>query len=379
MMNEFDNISVLVIEDNYADYKMIEHLLSDVHEEAFKRRYQITHAEYLNVGLAKLENSKFDVVILDLNLPDQNGLVTLRKFIRFENRLPVIVMTGITDVTMALEALRDGAQDYLIKGNFDGYDLARTIGYAIERKRNQIINLELALKEERVQMLQRLIGDLSHDFRSPLSAIGTSLYLYNRTQQIEHLDNISQQIGHLSNMLDDFSQMAKLDNDIEILNLQAKNLTQFVRDIVHEYTRIAEAQNRKLVFLNKDENLDHFCLIDRKLLYRALLNIITNSIKYTEDEGTIKVSIEFNKSEDERITAKIIIEDDGMGIQENDIPFVFDRFYRSESSKKFVGTGLGLSIAKKIIELHNGGIKIESEFKQWTRVIITLPVVSEIG
>ena len=109
-----------------------------------------SRAERLSEGLSMLTNERFDVVLLDLNLPDSNGLDTVRNFLSKSNNVPVIVLTGLDDETTGLNAVQVGAQDYLIKGKTDGGLLARTMRYAIERKKAEE---ELRKSEEKYRQL----------------------------------------------------------------------------------------------------------------------------------------------------------------------------------------------------------------------------------
>ena len=125
------SIRALIIEDNAGDVRLIRAQLADqsITTVTFAR------AERLSEGLTILKNERFDVVLLDLNLPDSDGLDTLRSFLSKDNNVPVIVLTGLDDETTGLNAIQVGAQDYLIKGKTDGPLLARTMRYAIERKK----------------------------------------------------------------------------------------------------------------------------------------------------------------------------------------------------------------------------------------------------
>jgi two-component system sensor histidine kinase UhpB len=140
------SIRALIIEDNPGDVRLIRAQLADqsITTVSFAR------AERLSEGLGLLLNERFDVVLLDLNLPDSNGLDTVRTFLSKTNNVPVIVLTGLDDETTGLNAIQVGAQDYLVKGKTDGALLARTMRYAIERKKSEE---ELRKSEEKYRQL----------------------------------------------------------------------------------------------------------------------------------------------------------------------------------------------------------------------------------
>lgn len=121
---------ILIIEDNIRDVRLIQEMLKEVRHFNF----EFTHAERLDKGLKCIENDGFDVLLLDLNLPDNTGLDTFIKARNGKSNLPIVILSGESDEETAIEAVHQGAQDYLMKGEVDGKLLARSIFYAIERK-----------------------------------------------------------------------------------------------------------------------------------------------------------------------------------------------------------------------------------------------------
>src|SRR5438270_3450847 len=124
-------ITVLLVEDNPGDARLILELLGEVQAQAF----DLERVDRLDDALARLAHSGVDVVLLDLGLPDSQGLDTFVRARRGAPNEPIVVISGIDDEELALEAVRSGAQDYLVKGRIEGDLLARVIRYAIERKR----------------------------------------------------------------------------------------------------------------------------------------------------------------------------------------------------------------------------------------------------
>ena len=126
-------MKLLLVEDNPADARLLRELLKEPPAGGF----QVEHVTSLTAALAQLGQGVFDVVLLDLGLPDSQGLQTLTLAQEAGHELPIVVLTGLDDEGFALEAMRAGAQDYLVKGRFDSQLLVRTIRYAVERKRAQ--------------------------------------------------------------------------------------------------------------------------------------------------------------------------------------------------------------------------------------------------
>lgn len=131
-MNTKENtVGILLVEDNPGDYLIIKEMLKETEHKPFT----LTHVTQLEEGLKYLQESKFDVVILDLKLPDSEGLDTFVKVLNKHPEIPILILTGLADEEVGVNAVKQGAQDYLVKGEFDGKLLVRSIYYAIERKR----------------------------------------------------------------------------------------------------------------------------------------------------------------------------------------------------------------------------------------------------
>jgi len=137
-------MNILLIEDNAGDVRLVKEMLSeeDVH-------FTLTHADRLGEGLKCLQKDGYDVVLLDLNLPDSGGFETFTSLHKLHPDKPVIILTGMDDKEFGLDAVKRGAQDYLVKGSFDGILLQRSITYSIERQK-LLSQLETTLKELKI-------------------------------------------------------------------------------------------------------------------------------------------------------------------------------------------------------------------------------------
>ena len=124
-------IKILLIEDNPGDARLLSEILVDVHTALFELEW----VDRLSKGLERLKGAQFDVVLLDLNLPDGAGMKTFTEVRNNTPEVPIIILSGLADEKMAVQTVREGAQDYIVKGNIDGNLLERSIHYAIERKR----------------------------------------------------------------------------------------------------------------------------------------------------------------------------------------------------------------------------------------------------
>ncbi|NYB25828.1 MAG: PAS domain S-box protein [Methanobacteriaceae archaeon] len=139
-------IKVLLIEDNLGDAVLIQEMLKDVKTTNF----QVKHAQILSEGIEYLQNEDFDIILLDLALPDSQGIDTFNRANEHAAELPIIILTGLSDEEFAIKAVGEGAQDYLVKGEVDSRLLARSMKYAIERN---IIEDKLKKSEERYRIM----------------------------------------------------------------------------------------------------------------------------------------------------------------------------------------------------------------------------------
>lgn len=138
-----ERIKVLLVEDNPGDARLLELLLRGAKDA----RLELTHVERLDEALSAMAQVCFDALLLDLSLPDSFGFETVERALAAAPHVAIVVLTGMDDEATALEAVRRGAQDYLVKGRVDGHSLVRAVRYAIERKR---------MEDERVRLIDEL-------------------------------------------------------------------------------------------------------------------------------------------------------------------------------------------------------------------------------
>lgn len=184
-------IRVLVIEDDPGDADLLHEMLSEVQSAAF----QVDRAATLQAGLERLAKGGIDAVLVDLGLPDSQGLETFGKIHEQALDVPIIVLTGLDDDTVALQAVRNGAQDYLVKGQVDSKMLSRVLRYALERHETQMMLRNLSLLDELTGLYNR---------RGFLTLADHHLKLAARTQRalvlimadLDHMKQINDTFGH---------------------------------------------------------------------------------------------------------------------------------------------------------------------------------------
>ena len=229
---------------------------------------------------------------------------------------------------------------------------------------------------ERLEVLftsqQRFLADVSHELRTPLTVIKGNVDLMRRMKQLdaESLSSIDQEAGRLTRLVGGLLMLAQAESGNLPLTFQPVELDLLVTEVFQEMHIVAGGKVR--VHLNDIDQL----LVngDRDRLKQVLINLVANAIQYTPKGGDVFLSL--SKTGDQ---ARIICQDTGPGIPAEDLPHIFDRFYRAEKSRtrgKATGFGLGLSITKWIVEHHDGHIEVESKAGQGTTFAIWLPLIN---
>ena len=238
--------------------------------------------------------------------------------------------------------------------------------------------IELAVEREKVNVLQRFIGNMSHDLRTPLTVIKTSLYLFKRMpdepdKQAQQIETLEGQVEHLQRLFDDLLSMSKLDKaDTSDYQFKWININKPTLTAVEDQRLIAKRRGQRIEFQPGDDLPN--ILIDENEYKRMVKHLILNGLGYTSEQGI--VSVETSQIGNEVVIA---VRDTGEGINPLDLPDIFDRFYRRDNIRGSAdgGTGLGLNIARKIAEAHSGTIEVESELGKGSVFRVRLPVISE--
>ncbi len=231
----------------------------------------------------------------------------------------------------------------------------------------------VAIENTRLFLQSDLIGEFVHEIRTPLSSLSAAAHLLknNRVgddQKKKMIDILESEIESLSEMSSSFLDLARLESGRKQYVVEEIN----IRDLLIECSEIimTDAQKQHLLFnLDIPDDLPNI-RGDRKQLKQALLNLLTNAVKYNQQNGSINLKAEAKISQ-----LLIIISDTGLGIPEEEFSRIFEKFYRVRSHREHIpGTGLGLSMVKQIINGHGGEISLTSELNKGTTFTITLPL-----
>jgi signal transduction histidine kinase len=365
-----ETIEILLFEDNPGDAGLIEAML----EEFSDLSYKIKNVETLDEGLSLLKGCQFDVILLDLGLPDSGGINTFLDVHEKGPGIPIIILTGLTDEKTGISAVKKGAQDYLVKGQVDSKLLERSIKYSIERKK-----AEKELKET-VKELKRSNDELqqfayitSHDLQEPLRTIASYTQLIERRYKNrldgdadEFLDFIVEAAVRMKDMIQGLLYYSRVGTrGGEFISTNTEELLETV------------LSNLKALIEENDVTITHgklpVVVADEGQLIQLFQNIISNSIKFRKDNEHSKIHISAYKDDDMNEYV-FSVADNGIGIEPQYFNRIFEVFKRLHTRVEYEGTGIGLSISKRIVERHKGKMWVESEFGEGSVFYFTLPV-----
>jgi len=366
---------ILLVEDNSNDAQLVCYALCPAMAPAI----DISHAHSLGEALALLPNGSHNVAILDLHLGDSSGLETLHQIRAAAPALPIVVLTGLGDETVALQALQEGAQDYLVKGEYDARLLTRALRYAIERQRI-LTELEQA-REQKLRLKDEFLSHVSHELRSPLTAI--DLFLNNLLQglagpithqQREHLEIALRNTHQLQSMIDDLLEVTRSETDkltIEPCRLSLPGLLVEVQDSLRTS---GEARGIQLSAALPAGLPAVFA--DPARVRQILVNLIENTFKFTPAGGSVHVRPDFTPQHPDVL--RISVSDTGCGIAPEHLSHLFDRLYQvpqpGQGGRR--GLGLGLYLCKELVSRMGGEISVESQPGRGSTFHFTLPVFS---
>lgn len=344
------------------------HTTLAIHGEKFRRAFA-------NFEIS--DSSEGTVVTLGSLASIQESIDRIRTIIFIVAPLTILLM-GIGSTLIARRALLPLEK---VASGMDGIQIDKPLGkLEVPQTGDEIKKVAESFNAliERVGSLidsqRNFLLDASHELKTPLTVIQTEIEMLLMKPELtgEERENLQQLLGEVeyaSKLAIDLIYLSKLET-FSVSEMVRTDLSDILEETVAHHQTIAKKRNISLR-LKHDPNL--FVNADRILIKRALANIVDNAIKFSHEGGEVWVTGRFD---DEGSNAIVTIEDRGEGISKDELSRVFDKFYRTKTSRSGdeKGSGLGLSIAKRIVEQHNGSIRIDSELNAGTTVKIVLPL-----
>ena len=379
--------TVLLVEDNMSYAKLIKHGLTSTGAG----NLGVQHAKRLSAALECLACMEIDVAVVDLSLPDSSGSDTFAAIHSAAPEVPIVVLTGLDDAHLALELLKQGAQDYLLKHEVEPKLLVRSLRYAIERHRATVLQsqneqleqarLQLESKNQRLAKLYRtahqFVDNVSHEFRTPLTVIKEYVSLIRdgivghvSGEQSKMLHVVEDRADDLNTMVDDMLDVSKLESGLLGVYRQECDIAQIVRHAQPALERKAVVKGVGLEWNIEPSLPAIYC--DPEKAGRVLINLSINAIKFCGEPGHVRI---YCGRDPDSAGVVVRVTDNGPGISVENQRALFRRFKQlGESVRSSTkGFGLGLSIAKELAEANLGEIRVQSELGRGSTFSFTLP------
>lgn len=367
-----DKLSLLLAEDSPEDAFAIRRYL-----EQSELDYELLYVETSEEAQHIIEGRSFDCILLDYQLPGYDG-IQLLKFIRTHMKTPVaiIILTGSGNEQTAVEVMKAGAEDYIVKNTLSSQRLQTAIQQAI-----QTVNYRATIDQQNTELkafaaelkrsnesLRHFAYVASHDMREPLRTILSYLQLLDRRYS-DQLDNDAKEfIGfavdgakRLTSFLEELLNFSRINNTK--LQPARVNTRALIDRLLGDLAPLIEQTGAQVVVGDLGEVKGN-----ENLLWQLFQNLLTNAIKFRR-EALPLITIGSEHHPDETV---FWIKDNGIGIQAKDFDQIFVMFHQL-NYKKFEGTGIGLATCKAIVERHSGRIWFESTFGEGTTFYFTIP------
>jgi signal transduction histidine kinase len=365
---------VLLIEDNPGDADLVRLRLIES-----KSPVSVNCVSRLSEGLAALTRETPSVVLLDLNLPDSHGAETFRRVMEHAPNVPVVVLSGQDDEALAIKAVHQGVQDYLIKGNISSKHLERSIRYAVERQA-LLRALEMTQKQQ-LDFKNQFLSHVSHELRTPLTCIHQYVTLLLdglagpvAPDQADHLKTVLKSVNQLHAMIRDLLEATRAESGKMRIEPRCIALGELIQQTVAMMRPMADEKKVGLE-IGVDQRLP-LVHADPDRVLEVLINLVDNGIKFTPADGAVLVQacvVEADPS-----SVYISVTDTGCGISPESKALIFERLYQDVNAvdNNRSGLGLGLFICREIVRLHEGRIWVSGEPGQGSTFTFTLPAYS---
>lgn len=359
---------VLIVEDSNTDSTIVQRYLQRDSEAP-----EVHTATRLSDALAIAQTVPLDVILLDMSLPDAQGLDAVRRMRTAIPHVPIVILSGLEDESVATEAMQAGAQDYLIKGHVDHVSLRRALRYAIERQRaDDRLMAQTQALEAKTREQDAFIYTVAHDLKAPLVSLqGMAGILAD--EYAARLDADGQL--YLRRIVANAEKMQTLLHDLlELSRVGRADGDHANIDLAHVVAEATEQLRHTLASRGAEVHVEGTLPVvhgNRTRLGQLFTNLIDNAVKYTPAQRAPRIAI---AAGDRGTCWQIALRDNGVGIAPEFHGRVFGIFQRLPAGKALhpAGTGVGLAIVARIVETHGGTLWLQSH-DDGTTFHFTLP------
>jgi signal transduction histidine kinase len=373
------SLRVLVVEDSAADRTAARRAL----ERDPEGGWEVEAAASAEEALARIDAVPPDAVLVDFHLPGMTGMGLLRELRARGRPVPAVVMlTGSGNERVAVEAMKAGAQDYLVKDGYTAERLRRSLRAAVdtvrmtrelEARRVRAERAEQAAREA-LAVRDELFALATHDLKGPLQIISLNAQVLRRqgrkdgsgAGQDARLEHILRASHRMSELIDHFLEVTR--GEVRPLQRERLDLKALAGSKVHALE--ASARHRFVLSVDGDDFAGDW---DARALERVLENLLGNAVKYSPPGTTVTVRLAVESGYPVDMV-RLEVVDEGIGIPAEDLPFVFERFRRGSNVAEGVsGSGVGLASVRRMVGLHGGTLQVESEEGRGSTFIVRLP------
>jgi len=380
-----DRKKIVAVDDNPENLNALKNTLKDL--------YMIYPTPSAAEMFELLEHIRPELILLDVEMPVMNGYEAAKKLKSDEKLcdIPIIFLTSMNDAESEIKGLSIGAVDYIRKPFVTPLLLQRLQTHLSIIEQQMEIKHLLDLKTEEVKMREaaeleaenasRAKGDflshMSHEIRSPLNAVIGMINIANEEKTLEgvkvYLEKAGNAARHVLGVINDILDMSKIEANKLELSFGEFDFVKMMTNVVDVTSIRAQEKHQKIV-VNMKPDIPQFVISDELRLAQVITNLMTNAIKFTPDNGNVTLNAEKLEENGDEVTLKIEVVDSGIGISPEQQAKLFTAYNQADRTiaKQFGGTGLGLAISKRIIELMQGKIWIESELGKGAAFIFTL-------
>ena len=384
---------ILILDDSRQDRELARRSLTRAGQD-----YRFIEEADPAEGLSLCRSAGLDCLLLDYSLPGDDGLAFLEQLTGGTGipPFPIVMLTGRGDYAIAAQALKRGAVDYLIKGTYGPGELRDTVRQAIDRQ-----SARRLAEEERVRELDRLerearhraeqlaaadrskdqfLAMLAHELRNPMAPISNAHHIIRKSAALPEvatkaLDVAERQLKHLSRLVDDLMEVSRITRGRITFDMQRVEVGQAVRHAAEVAGPLIERKHHQLIMTILGAAA--YIEADPVRLEQVFVNLLTNAAKYTSDGGRIVVDVVQDAQE-----VAVRIADNGMGIDPDTLPRVFDLFVQGERAldRSEGGLGIGLTMVRSLVEQQGGSVTASSGgLDEGSEFVVTFPTVPMPG